>query len=62
VQLARGLRDLTRGLGDQLLAPSIVDRPQQPDQGRGGGHQNLLMNAVLDQARILGQSSVVDAL
>ena len=61
VQLARGLRDLARGLGDQLLAPAVVDGPQQADQGRGGGHQHLLLDAVLDQRRVLGERGLVDA-
>src|SRR5438128_1806772 len=28
MQLARRVRDLARGLRDQLLAPAVVDRPQ----------------------------------
>ncbi len=61
VQLARRLRDLARRLGDQLLAPAIVDRPQQTDERRRRGHQHLLLDAVLDQRRILRQRRLVDA-
>jgi len=60
VQLARGLRDLARGARDQLLTPAVVDRPQEADQGRGRGHQDLLLDAVLDQRRVLGERGLVD--
>ncbi len=60
VQLARGLGDLARRLGDQLLAPAVVDRPQQPDQRRRRRHQDLLLDAVLDQRGVLGEGRLVD--
>ncbi len=61
VQLARGLGDLARGLGDQLLAPAVVHGAQQADQRGGGGHQHLLVDPVLDQRRVLGERGLVDA-
>ena len=61
MQLAGGVGDLPCGLGDQLLAPAVVDGPQQADQGGGCGHQNLLLDAVLDQRGVGGESSLVDA-
>ena len=61
MQLARGLGDLARGLGDQLLAPAVVHRPQQPDQRGRRRHQHLLLHAVLDQRRVLRERRLVDA-
>ena len=61
VQLARRLGDVARRACDQLLAPAVVDGPQQPDQRGRRRHQNLLLDAVLDQRRVLRESGLVDA-
>src|ERR1019366_2765315 len=61
MRLRRRFGDVAPRLGDQLLAPAVVHRPQQTDQRGGRSHQDLLLNPVFDQGRVLGQRGLVDA-
>jgi hypothetical protein len=61
MELAARVRQLARGLRDLLLAPAVVDRAQQTDQGGGRGEQHLLLHAVVDQRGILRERRLVDA-
>src|SRR6266487_5414210 len=61
MELARAVSDLACGLCDQLLAPAVMNRPEQPYEQRGRRDQHLLLDSELDQRRICRHRRLVDA-
>ena len=53
MQLAAELADVPGALGDLLLAPPVRHRAEERDQRRRSGQDHLLVDALLDQRRVL---------
>ena len=62
VELAAELADLLGVLGQLFLAPAVGDGAQQRDQGGRAGRDDPLVDAVLDQRRVVLQGGAEEGL